>query len=317
MTTRGWALFGMMGVLWGIPYLMIKVAVDGFSPAGVVFVRCAIGAALLLPFALRGGGFFRTVRAHWVPMLAFAAIEIIGPWWTLTDAERKLSSSMAGLLIAAVPIFGAFIARWFGDTEKLGLRRGAGLALGLGGVAVLTVPHLSGGDAWSITEVLLTALGYATAPLIAARHMKDVPTLRLITPCLMLAAIVYAPAAVASWPSAMPSGQVIASLAGLGVVCTAVAFVAFLELIREVGPVRASVITYVNPAIAVAAGVALLGEELTVSVGGAFVLILGGSVLATLKGRGEAKKEEKEEKEKEAAEPVVDGDGVPASAGLV
>ncbi|MFF5314019.1 DMT family transporter [Streptomyces massasporeus] len=258
MTARGWFLFSLMGVIWGVPYLMIKVAVDELSPSMVVFARCALGAALLLPFALRQGGFGRTVRTHWKPMLAFAVIEIVGPWWTLTDAERHLSSSTAGLLIAGVPIVALLLARFFGAGERVGARRIAGLALGLAGVTVLTLPHLTGGDALSMAEVLVTVVGYATAPLIAARYLKDVPTLQLITPCLTFAAVVYAPAAFLTMPATMPSGEVLAALAGLGVVCTAIAFVAFLELIKEVGPTRAGVITYVNPAVAVAAGALFL-----------------------------------------------------------
>ncbi|MFF4485465.1 DMT family transporter [Streptomyces sp. NPDC001544] len=284
MTARGWFLFSLMGVIWGIPYLMIKVAVDAVSPTMVVFTRCALGAALLLPFALRQKGLIRNVRDHWRPMLAFACLEIVGPWLTLTDAERHLSSSTAGLLIAGVPIAGVIAARLFGDTERLSARRLAGLGVGLAGVAVLTVPHLTGGDARSLAEVLVTVLGYATAPLIAARRMKDVPTLHLITPCLALTALLYAPAAAATWPSTVPSGQVLTALAGLGAICTAVAFVAFLELIKEVGPVRSSVITYVNPAVAVAAGSVFLGEPLTPTIGVAFALILAGSVLATAAG---------------------------------
>ncbi len=281
MTARGWFLFALMSVFWGIPYLMIKVAVDGLSPSGVVWARCVLGAVLLLPFALRQGGLARVVRAHWRAMTVFACVEIIIPWWTLTDAERHLSSSMAGLLIAAVPITGVALARFFGAAEHLGTRRLTGLALGIAGVAVLTVPHLTGGDARSLVEVLLTAIGYATAPLIVARHLKPVPTLQLIAPCLILAALVYAPAALTDLPAQLPGARVWVSLAGLGVICTALAFVAFLELIREAGPTRAMVFTYVNPAVAVVAGVVFLGEELSAGIVAAFALILLGSVLAT------------------------------------
>ncbi|MET7290139.1 DMT family transporter [Streptomyces sp. NPDC005573] len=286
MTARGWFLFSLMGVVWGIPYLMIKVAVDAVSPPVVVFTRCALGTVLLLPFALRQGGLPGTVRVHWRPMLAFAVLEIMGPWFTLTDAEQHLSSSTAGLLIAGVPIVGLLASRLFvrGDAERLGARRLAGLALGLGGVAVLTVPHLTGGDARSLAEVLLTVVGYATAPLIVVRRLKDVPSLHLTAACLTLAALVYAPAAFLTRPTAMPSASVLASLAGLGVICTAVAFVAFLELIKEAGPTRATVITYVNPAVAVAAGALFLHEDLTPGVLAAFALILTGSVLATAAG---------------------------------
>ncbi|MDQ0786709.1 DMT family transporter [Streptomyces sp. B3I8] len=281
MTARGWFLFSLMGVVWGIPYLMIKVAVDALSPSFVVCARCALGAALLLPFAIRGGGLPRVVRTHWRPMLAFACIEIIGPWWTLTDAERHLTSSTAGLLIAGVPIVGIALARFFGSAEHLGPRRLAGLLLGLAGVTVLTLPHLTGGDARSLAEVLVTVVGYATAPLIVSRHLKDVPTLQLTAPCLALAALVYAPAAVAGRPDAMPSAQVLTALAGLGAICTALAFVVFLELIKEAGPTRSTVFTYVNPAVAVAAGALFLDEHLTAGVVAAFALILTGSVLAT------------------------------------
>ncbi|GGY61590.1 membrane protein [Streptomyces olivaceoviridis] len=284
MTARGWFLFSLMGVVWGIPYLMIKVAVDAVSPPVVVFTRCALGAALLLPFALRQGGFGDAIRRHWRPMLAFAVLEIMIPWFTLTDAERHLSSSTAGLLIAGVPIVGVVLARFLGDTEHLGARRVSGLTLGLAGVAVLTLPHLTGGDARSLAEVLVTVLGYATAPLIAARRLKEVPSLHLTAACLTLAALVYAPAAALTRPAALPSPTVLAALAGLGVICTAVAFVAFLELIKEAGPTRATVITYVNPAVAVAAGALFLDEPLTLPVLAAFALILAGSVLATAAG---------------------------------
>lgn len=284
MTARGWFLFSLMGVVWGIPYLMIKVAVDAVSPPVVVFTRCALGALLLLPFALRQGGLMAATRAHWRPMLAFAVLEIMIPWFTLTDAERHLSSSTAGLLIAGVPIVGVVLARLLGDTERLGVRRVTGLALGLAGVTVLTLPHLTGGDARSLAEVLLTVLGYATAPLIAARRLKEVPSLHLTAACLTLAALVYAPAAALTRPSAVPAPTVLAALAGLGVICTAVAFVAFLELIKEAGPTRATVITYVNPAVAVAAGALFLHEPLTLPVLAAFSLILAGSVLATAAG---------------------------------
>lgn len=281
MTARGWFLFSLMGVIWGIPYLLIKVAVAEVSPPALVFTRCALGALLLLPFALRQGGLPRTVRTHWRPMLAFACLEIMVPWFTLTDAERHLSSSTSGLLIAGVPIVGVIVARLLGDTEHLGARRLTGLALGLAGVTVLTLPHLTGGDARSLAEVLVTVVGYATAPLIAARRMKDVPSLHLTAACLTLAALVYAPLAMATRPSSLPSSPALAALAGLGVLCTAVAFVAFLELIKEAGPTRATVITYVNPAVAVAAGAVFLNERLTVTVLVAFALILTGSVLAT------------------------------------
>jgi drug/metabolite transporter (DMT)-like permease len=269
-----------MCVVWGIPYLLIKVAVGGVSVPVVVFSRTALGAVILLPAVLRSGQ-LAALRAHWRPLLAFAVLEMIAPWGLLSNAEEHLPSSLAGLLIAAVPIIGVVLARLTGGTERLSLRRWAGLILGLAGVGVLAGPHLSGGSAWPVTEVLLVALGYATAPLIASRKLADVPSLPMTAACLSLAAIVYAPAAIATWPTRLPSGRVLASIAALGVICTACALVVFLALIREVGTSRAMTFTYVNPAIAVAAGVALLGEPFTGLIAASFVLILGGCVLAT------------------------------------
>lgn len=281
MSRRGWVLFALLSVLWGIPYLLIKVAVAGVSVPVLVFARTALGALVMLPLAVRAGGFDR-VRRHWRPVAAFAALEIIGPWALLSDAERHLSSSMTGLLIAAVPIVGAVLDRATGDTERLGPLRWTGLLFGLGGVAVLAWPQLDGGAAVRpVAEVLLVVIGYATAPMIVARRLGDVASLPLNASCLTLAALVYAPAAVATRPAALPDGRVLAALAGLGAVCTALAFLVFFELIREVGASRAMVVTYVNPAVAVIAGVLVLGEPLTLTIAAAFALILCGSLMAT------------------------------------
>ncbi|REE97299.1 drug/metabolite transporter (DMT)-like permease [Thermomonospora umbrina] len=281
MSRRGWVLFALMSVIWGIPYLMIKVAVEGgVSVPVLVFARCAIGALVLLPLALRGGGLAGMVRRHWVALGAFATLEILIPWWLLSDAERRLSSSMTGLLIAASPIVAVLLVRLAGGTDRLGARQWAGLMLGFAGVAVLAAPELRGGDTWSIIEVLLTACGYATAPLFASRWLKDVPALPMTAVCLTFAALVYTPPAVLTWPDAVPSGRVLAAVAGLAVICTALAFVVYFALIREVGPSRALVFTYVNPAVAVLAGVLFLSEPLTLTITYSFVLILGGSLLA-------------------------------------
>jgi drug/metabolite transporter (DMT)-like permease len=280
VSRKGWVLFAVMCVVWGIPYLLIKVAVGEVSVPVVVFARTALGVVVLLPLALRSGQ-LGVLRRHWLPLLAFATLEMIVPWGLLSQAERRLPSSLAGLLIAAVPIIGVVIARATGGTERLSPLRWAGLIVGLAGVVVLAAPHLCGGSGLPVAEVLLVALGYATAPLIVARRLADVPALPLTTACLGLAAVVWAPAAILTWPHRVPSGRALASLAGLGIVCTVCAFIVFLALIREVGTSRAMVFTYINPAVAVAAGVILLGEPFTVTIAASFALILAGCLLAT------------------------------------
>ena len=283
MSRRGWVLFTLMSVIWGIPYLLIKVADSEVSVPVLVFARVAGGAVLLLPLALRRRE-LAALRPQWRWVLLFAAVEMILPWALLSDAERHLSSSMTGLLIASVPIIGLVLARLTGGTERLSAIRWAGLLVGLAGVALLAGRGALGGGAWPVAEVMLVALGYATGPLVANRKLSDLPVLGVNAACLGFAAIVYAPAAALSWPHTMPSVQVILALAGLAVVCTATAFMLFFRLIAEVGPARATVITYVNPAVAVALGVAVLGEPLTPAIVAAFALILAGSVLATRPG---------------------------------
>jgi len=285
VSRRGWVLFAVMCVVWGIPYLLIKVAVEGVAVPVVVFGRTALGAILLLPAALRSRQ-LAALRHRWRPLVAFAAAEMIVPWGLLSDAERRLPSSLAGLLIAAVPIIGVVVAKLTGGTERLSPRRWAGLIVGFAGVVVLAAPQLGGGTAWPVAEVLLVAVGYASAPLIAARKLADVPALPMTAACLSLAALAYTPAAIVTWPHRLPSGRVLASLAALGIVCTACAFIVFLELIREVGTSRAMVFTYVNPAVAVAAGVLLLGESFTATIAASFVLVIGGSLLATSRQGG-------------------------------
>jgi drug/metabolite transporter (DMT)-like permease len=280
VSRRGWALFAAMSVIWGIPYLLIKIAVAGVPVPVLVLARVGIGAALLLPVAIRRRQ-LGALRARWPWLAAFALVEIIAPWLLLSEAETRLSSSLSGLLIASVPIIVVVLGRLTGGTERLSFLRWAGLLGGLAGVALLAGLRAVNGDAWSVAEVLMVALCYATGPLIASRKLADLPPLGMTAACLALAAVIYAPAAALTWPSSMPSARVLAALAGLAVVCTAAAFLLFFRLIAEVGPARASVITYINPVVAVVLGVTVLGEQFTPVMGGAFALILGGSVLAT------------------------------------
>jgi drug/metabolite transporter (DMT)-like permease len=287
VSRRGWVLFAAMSVIWGIPYLLIKIAVTGVPVPVLVLARTGISAALLLPLAARRHQ-LGPLRPHWRWLAAFAAVEIIAPWLLLSDAELRLSSSMSGLLVASVPIIVVVLARLNGGTERLSGVRWAGLLTGLAGVALLAAPGAAGGDAWAITEVLLVAVCYAIGPLIAARKLGDLPPLGMTAVCQGFAAAVYAPLAALTWPGSWPSARVLAALAGLAIICTAVAFMLFFRLIAEVGPARASVITYVNPAVAVILGVSVLGERLTPAMAGAFALIIAGSVLATRSGGREA-----------------------------
>jgi drug/metabolite transporter (DMT)-like permease len=234
---------------------------------------------VLLPFALSGAA-RRAIRAHWKPLAVFAFFEIIAAWWLLSDAERHLTSSMTGLLIAAAPIIAAVLERLTGG-DRLGVTRTMGLGIGLAGVGLLAGPDLTGDSAGPIIEVLLVATCYAIAPWVAARYLADMPALPMTAACLGFAALLYAAPAGATWPGEMPSSRVLLALAALAVICTALAFIVFFALIREVGPARALVFTYINPAVALAAGVIVLNEPVTWWNIAGLGLIVSGCVLAT------------------------------------
>ncbi|BDG01519.1 DMT family transporter [Anaeromyxobacter oryzae] len=280
MTRRGWILFLALGVIWGVPYLLIKVAVRELTPASLVFLRTALGAVLLLPVVIRHGN-LRALLAHWRPIALFTVVEMGIPWLLLSHAEQHVTSSLAGLFMASVPLVGGVLARVTGGHEPLGVRRSVGLVVGLAGVVALLGLDLGRGDTLAIVALAIVALGYAVGPMIISRRLADLPVLDVVAASLALCAIGYAPAGLAQLPATMPALDVIGAVVVLGVACTAVAFLLFFRLIAEVGPVRATVITYVNPAVAVAAGVALLGEPFTLGTGAGFVLILAGSWLAT------------------------------------
>src|SRR5215218_10478998 len=246
LNRRSWVLFGLMGAIWGVPYLFIKVAVDYVAPPVVVFGRTSLAAVPLLLLAARVGA-IRPALARWRPLVAFAALEMAIPWLLLTDAERHLPSGLTGLLIACVPIAGAVVAYALGDHGALSPRRLAGIAVGLGGVALLVATDISGeAPWWSVAEVLLVCVGYATAPFIASHQLADVPDLGVVALSLTAVAVVYSPVAWATWPDQPPPARAWAAIGALAVLCTAIAFVLFFRLIAAVGPARATLITFIN-----------------------------------------------------------------------
>jgi len=269
-----------MAVIWGIPYLFIKIAVGELTPASLVFLRTAIGTALLLPLAATRKDLAPLVR-HWKWILIYTFAEVAAPWFLISDAERRLSSSLTGLLIAATPSLGAILAWATSGQDRLDRRRIVGLAVGFVGVAALVGLDFRTNDLGAVGEVLLVALGYASGATIISRRLSTLPSLGVVAASLAVTALAYAPVGLAQMPPTLPSPSVMFAVAVLGVVCTALAFVLFFALIAEVGSARATVITYVNPAVALALGVALLGEPLTFGIAIGFVLIVFGSILAT------------------------------------
>lgn len=286
MTRRAWVLFGAMCLIWGTPYLLIRVAVEQVSPVEIVFVRSALGALVLLPWALRTGALRVALRA-WRPVLLFAGLEMMGPWLLIAYAEQDLSSSLAGLLVAAVPLVAALAGRAVGEADRLDRGRLAGLLIGFGGVAVLLGLDVRG-DLVAVGAMGLVVLGYATAPLLLSRSLREVPASGITVAALGATALVYLPLAAPALAGPLPSGRAVGAVLALGLVCTALALVLFFQLIAEAGPHRALVITYLNPVVAVALGMALLDEPFTRGTAVGFPLVLLGCVLATRANRSAA-----------------------------
>ncbi len=250
----------------------------------LAFARTALGAAVLLPWAVHAGALAPALRA-WRPVLLFAVLEMAGPWYLLAQAETVLSSSLTGLLIAAVPLVAALAGRLVGEADRLDRTRLLGLGVGLAGVGVLLGLDVEGGHLLAVGAVALTVLGYATAPLVINRALREVSAVGVNAAALSAAALVFLPLAAPRLDDGLPSGRVVLAVLALGLGCTALALLLFFRLIAEVGPHRALVITYVNPAVAVALVIGLLGEPFTAGTALGHPLVLLGCALATRRSR--------------------------------
>jgi len=283
MSGEAWVLFAAMSLIWGLPYLFIKVAVAEVDPATLVFARTTLALIILLPLAMRAGA-LRPALRHWRPAAIFALLEMGIPWLLLSDAETRISSALAGLLLAAVPIIGAVVTAFMGDRHNLAPMRLAGMLLGVVGVAALVGVDASGGhlDWLSVAQLLTVATCYAVAPIIIDRQANPAPAIGTITVSILLVSVAYLPFGVPGLVRAWPlQPDTAGSLLVLGWLCTALAFVLFFRLIAAAGPVRAVVITFINPAVAIVLGVVVLSENITAGMLVGFPLVILGSFLAT------------------------------------
>jgi len=284
-TPRAWMLFAVMCLVWGVPYLFIAQAVESFSPPAVVAIRTLGAGILLLPFALRGGALRPALRL-WPWVLVFGVIEMAGPFLLLSHAEQTLPSGTTGLLVATVPLFAALIGFFTGDRGALGPVRVVGLVVGFAGVAVVVSGSgigLGDGGLLAVGEVLAVAVLYAIAPFVVATKLRSVSGLGTATLSLLFIGIGYLPLAFLTQHE-VPTSSSILAVVLLTVICTAVAFIAFFALIREVGPARAPLFTYVNPIVAIALGALILGEHLHIGLLLGFPLVIVGCWLAATGG---------------------------------
>lgn len=284
MTRKSWSLFVVVGILWGIPYLLIRVAVRDFSPAMVVFSRVLIGALILVPLSMRQKSFSAALR-NYKYIFLYAAVEVMVPWLLITKAEMKISSGLAGLLVATVPIWATIYASMTGDKTVWHHKRLLGLIIGFAGlVAVVGIESLSGKNPlWPIFSILVAGVGYALAPNMIMKKLPNVSGLAINALAMSMAALVYSPFAFLQWPTGRVSRDSLLSVIALGIFPTAMAFVVFFAVLKEIGPARASLVTYLNTVFAVVLGVLILSEPLTLGIIIGLPLVLVGSYFASRK----------------------------------
>jgi drug/metabolite transporter (DMT)-like permease len=283
MSRRAWTAFAAISLIWGIPYLLIRIAVrHGVTPPVLAWNRVTLAALVLLVLAWRAG-VLRELRGRWRWLLAYAVAEMVIPFPMLAIGEEKVSSSLAAIVIASVPLIGALLAIRFDHTERPTPIRAVGLVVGFGGVIALVGLDVAGRsqELLGTGAVLITAIGYAIGPMLIKHRLGGLDPRASMGASLAIAAVLLAPTIALDPPRSVPDAGAIGAVIALGLVCTAAAFVIYTVLIHEAGTSRATVITYINPLIAVALGVALLGERPGAGAVAGLLLILAGSWLST------------------------------------
>ncbi|TRZ55341.1 MAG: DMT family transporter [Streptomycetaceae bacterium] len=286
MTRKSWIQFGIVGFLWGIPYLLMKVAVADIPPPLIVAGRTLIGAAILIPIAIHKKSFMDAVRGIKY-VLPYAFLEMVGPWILITNAEKEISSGLAGLLVATVPIFATIFTSMRGDHSVWQPKRIFGLIVGfIGIIALVGIESITGtSNPKAIAMVILSAILYAYAVLMVTSNLPGVDGVAINGLAMGITFLFYLPIAIATWPSNPVSTKAIAALVALGIFSTAIAFMLFFIVIVEIGPARGSLTTYVNTAVAVVLGIIILNEPITLGIIVGLPLVVLGSYLASRKAQ--------------------------------
>lgn len=284
MSRRNWFLFFFVGFIWGIPYLLIKVAVEDLSPPVIVFARVAIGAAILIPIAMKRGSLMPAIKA-WKYVIPYAIGEMVGPWFLITAAEQNMTLGLTGLLVATVPIWTTIIASMHGDKTVWHHKRLLGILVGfIGIVLVVGIESFSGRQSIvAIAMVIVASIGYAWAVTMVTTKIPHIEPISINGVAMVFTAIVYLPFALIYAPDKAPSIEALSSVLALGLFPTAMAFILFFQLIKDIGTARGSLVTYLNTAFAVILGVIILSEPFTLGIAIGLPLVLIGSYFASRK----------------------------------
>jgi drug/metabolite transporter (DMT)-like permease len=284
MTRKHLGQFILVGFLWGVPYLFMRVAVREWPPALVVFGRVLIGSAILFPIAIRRGSVRESLKGFkWI--FVYALLEMCGPWYLITHAETKINSGLAGLLVATVPIWSTIYSSMAGDKSVWHHKRLLGIIFGfIGLVSIVGIETISGAaDTFSVLQTVFAAILYSTAMAIILRGMPNGDGVAINAIAMAITAVIFLPSAIGNWPEQTPSLKATLCLIGLGVLSTGLAFMVYFNLVKEIGQARGSMVTYLNTAFAVLLGVIILGEPLTIGMIVGLPLVLIGSYFASRK----------------------------------
>jgi drug/metabolite transporter (DMT)-like permease len=281
MDRRAWFWLLALGAIWGASYLFIAIGLRDLSPAMVAFLRIALAAAVLIPVAAAQGALAGARRyAGWLVLVG--AVQVAGPFVLISAGEEEISSSLAGILVAAAPLWTAVLAIWVDPQERSHGFRLVGVLVGFSGVGLLLGVDLGGGGSELLggIAVVTAALGYAVGGFLVKHRLTGMAPVGMSGLVMSASALLLLPAAFATAPDSFPSLGPLAAVVALGVVGTGIAFAIFYWLISTVGPARTLIVTYVAPGFAIVYGAVFLSERITVATIAGLALILVGCWLS-------------------------------------
>ena len=277
--------FFLLSSLWGASFLFMRLGAAEFGPFPTAGLRVALATVFLWPILVHQGQ-WPALRKHWRPVLLGGLINSAIPFALYAWAVLHITTGLASILNATVPLFGAVVA-WLWLGERIGRLRSLGLALGFFGVALLAwrAPGGAGGKSdlalWAVAACLGATTCYALAASYARRYLMDIPPLATATGSQLGAALFLALPTVLTWPEQMPGLRAWAAVGAIAVLCTGIAYILYFRLIVRVGPSRALAVTFLAPVFAVFYGVVFLSETVTLWMLGCALVIILGTLLST------------------------------------
>lgn len=278
MASREWLLLVCLSVLWGGSFLFAEIALVDLPPLTIVLGRVGLAALALLCMLALAGQLRYLAPRRWPQFAAMGLLNNVIPFGLIVWGQTAIEGGLASILNATTPLFTVLLAHWLTRDERLTPGRMAGVLCGTAGVAVLTGVDLLqnlGTDLWAQAAVLGGALSYACAG-IYGRRFADLPPLATATgqvmasTCLLLplVAIVDRP-----WALVTPSPATLGAVAGMAILCTALAYILYFRILAVAGATNLLLVTLLIPLSAVGLGALVLGERLELHQGTGAVLI--------------------------------------------